>query len=287
MGELFLPGPQPPAFPLEQFQSRKSAWQLTLLPDRPTAPSALPPDLASQANWARMQAEEAQQERLVQAIAEEDARLAEVRAEAVRSRQEALNNAGLDLTVPDREMRAVADKERRRLWQQVEAEVVVARADGEARLTRVRERIAAETREAIAAAEADAWRRMGTRAQILVKSGSETRTRMSKAMAPPERLAMGSQFAWEPEGGSGPDSSFGPATSDLGAREARLRGEQAARLVARRAAMARELETAVSLAVQRLAGRSGVTVRFPPSAGAKGPDLTEEFRPPLRAMFQP
>ncbi|MEI6503525.1 MAG: hypothetical protein WCP21_21140, partial [Armatimonadota bacterium] len=116
LGELFLPGPEPPAFPLQAFGEREQIWRVTLLPEPPLVQPELDPDLAAEVSWARAQARQTADTRLARVISEQDNWLAEVRAEAVRARQEALNNAGLDLTIPEREVEASADRERQRLW---------------------------------------------------------------------------------------------------------------------------------------------------------------------------
>lgn len=286
LGELFLPPPDPPVFPSDEFAARRREWQLTLLLDRPVTIRTLEPDLQAEMNWARLQAQEQATAQLQQVQSDEESYVARVRAEAVKARQEAFNNVGLDLTLSDKDVQAAQDKERERLWAQVEQEVVAARAVADRRVTEARQRISAQMSETVAAAETDVSRRMERRAEIFVKSGSEMRTRLSNAMVPPEPLAMGPGLVWRASAAAAPAGAVEPAVGAMQQREQRLRGAQAAVLAAKRADMAGDLERGVELAVRRLAGLRGIRVHFPPAEKAAGPDLTEELRGDLRQMFK-
>jgi hypothetical protein len=127
---------------------------------------------------------------------------------------------------------------------------------------------------------------MKNRTEIFVKSGSETRSRMSKAMTPPESLALERQLAWQPQAAPVSPAGRPPPTAALLTKERQLRTDQAARLAARRAEVAVQIETGVTLAVERIAGLRGILVHFAPAGASVGADLTESFRPELRAMFE-
>lgn len=287
LGELFLPPPEPPAFPLAEFEGRRSQWQLTLLPDRPAAVTTLDPDLQADLNWARLQAQEQAATQLEQAQSEQESYVAQVRAAAVKARQEAMNNTALDLTISDKDVQAAQDKERERLWAEVEQEVANARATANQRGAQAQQQIEERMRQMVSAAESDVSERMKKRTENLIKSGSEIRSRLSKALTPPEPLAMGSGLTWLPRGESAPARALEPAVAEMLQREQRLRTAQATVLAAKRAEMAADLERGTELAVRRIAGLRGIRVHFPPIEPAAGPDLTEEFRAELRKMFKP
>lgn len=286
LGELFLPPPDPPQFPLAEFEARRHEWQLTLLPDRPVLITTLEPDLQAEINWARIQAQEQAAAQLQQVQSEQERRVAEAKAEAIRARQEALNNVGLDLTLPDKDVQAANDQERQRLWAEVEQDVAVATAQANECVSQAQQQIESRMNETIAAAETDISQRMQKRTEIFVKSGSEIRTRLSKAMTPPEPLAMGTGFAWRPSPEASPSQPLEPAVVDMLQREQRLQAAQASALAAKRADMAADLERGTELAVRRIAGLRGILVHFPPTEPTAGPDLTEDFRAELRTMFK-
>ena len=286
LGELFLPAPEPPTFPLQAFGERERAWKLTLLPGPPLIQPELDPDLTAEVSWARAQARQAADVRLACVTSEEENRLAEVRAEAVRTRQEAFNNAGLDLTVSEHDVEAATERERQRLWADMEKELQAARAQGDARVATAREAILKEFEAAVAAAQNDARERMKSRAEIFVKSGSEMRSRMSKAITPPEPLPPIQGLQWRPERPVIAPGALQPATNALTQRDQQLRLAQAALLAAKRAEIAVRMEEGTERAVRRLAGVRGIRVSFPPTERRAGRDITDELRPALRTMFQ-
>lgn len=287
LGELFLPGPRPPRFPLEQFELRRAEWRLTLLPVPPTSLAALDEDLLAELRWSKTQAEEraAAQIRLLESQAQ--AQVADVRAEAVRRHQEALNNVGLDLTATDREAREARDAaeqvERQRLWAEIEQEVAAARTVSGRALAASQQQIEQDLQAQLKDLETDAWQRVEKRREIFVKSGSEIRTRMSKAMTPPQPLSLSQGLSWQPTGAGG---AIAPEVTGLLQREQRLRQAQAALLIAKRADLAVQIERGVELAVRRVAGLESIRLTVPPLQAAKGSDLTESLRPTLRQMFQ-
>lgn len=287
LGELFLPGPEAPQFPLAQFESRRDEWLTTLATERPDLPRPMDPDLIAQIDWARRQAQEQERRGLERAKSAEALRLADVRAAAVKERQEALNNAGLDLKLPDPDAEEAAKKVEQRLRAEIEAEVAAARVESNQRIREYQQQLQAETRQSVAAAEAEARARSARRQEIFVKSGSETRNRMSNAVTAPESLTLPQQLAWRPEQPPAPAGQLQATLPVLAQADRKLRLEQATRLAARRADLAVQLETAIMLAARRLAELRGIRVYFPPDEEAKGKDLTEEFRPELRHMFQP
>ena len=286
LGELFLPAPEPPAFPLQAFGEREQTWRLALLPDRPLIQPELDPDLAAEVSWARAQAQQAADTKLARVVSEQENWLAEARAEAVRARQEALNNAGLDLTVPERDVEASADRERQRLWAQLEEELKTAHSQAEAQVATARETIMQGFEADVAAATDQARQRMKRRAEILVKSGSEMRSRMSNSMTAPEPLPPTPGLQWRPKVAvpSGIDAQA--AAMALNQRDEQLRLAQAALLADKRAEIAAQMEEGTERAVRRLAGVLGTRVSFPPTEPAVGEDITDEVRPALRSMFQ-
>ena len=285
LGELFLPGPEPPRFPLARFEADRRQWQLTLLPDRPAQTSELAPDLAAELARERRTAELRARREMAEATSREQERVAEKRAEAVRSRQEALNNAGLDLTAKGREAIAAAQRTREALWAEIEQETSQAQAQAEARLSEVRRRIAAETEQHVASATADAWARMQKRAEIAAKSGSETRNRMSKAVAPPEALEMERAAAWQPT--EVPGGQLQPTVGPMLSADRRTREAQAARLAVGRAQLMQQAYDGVARAVLRIGGLHNWDIQLPPDEPIAGSDMTEQVRPELRRMFHP
>jgi hypothetical protein len=288
LGELFLPGPQPPRFPLEQFELRRAEWRLTLVPVQPASLAALDADLLAELRWSKTQAEERASAQVMLLESREDARVAEVRAEAVRRHQEALNNVGLNLTATDREARDARDaaeqQERRRLWTEIEQEVAAARAAADQTMAASRQQIDDDLQAQLRDLEAEAWQRVEKRREIFVKSGSEIRTRMSNAMTPPEPMSLSQGLSWQPGGAGG---AIAPEVTGLLQREQRLRQAQKALLVAKRADLAVQIERGVELAVRRLAGLEGIRLTVPPLQAAEGSDMTESLRPAVRKMFQP
>jgi hypothetical protein len=291
LGELFLPGPQPPRFPLEQFELRRAEWRLTLIPQEPAALAALDADVRAELRWARIQAEERAAAQLQRVRSAEDARVAEARAAAVRAQQEAFNNAGLNLTASgDREAREARDaaeqEERQRLWAEIEQVTAAARADADRVVAACRQQIDQDLRAQLAELEAAASERMEKRREIFVKSGSENRTRMSKAMTPPEPLSLSQGLSWQPGGAPATSAAVSPDAVKLLQREQQRRQAQAALLIARRADLAIQIERGVELAVRRVAALEGIRLTIPPLEAAQGPDVTEALRPALRKMFQ-
>ncbi len=286
LGELFLPGPQPPAFPLEQFESQRHEWQLSLLPDRPAETTALAPDLAAELAWQRQVAEKEARTALLRLTAQSDSRVAEARAAAVRARQEALNNAGLDLSNRGREAAAAAQRTRDQLWQEIEQETNRARIAAEAQLAEARRQVNEEMARRIAAATADVTARMQKRMEIRLKSGSETKNRMSKTLTPPQPLGLEPGVPWQPAPAAEPHTAKSSAQS-LVAADRQTREAQIARLTAARSHLQAQLYDAVALAVLRSAGIHGWDLRLPPDDPAEGPDLTERVRPEIRRVFHP
>ncbi len=205
--------------------------------------------------------------------------------EAVRSRQEALNNAGLDLTAKGREAIAAAQRTREALWAEIEQETSQAQAQAEARLSEVRRRIATETEQHLAAATADAWARMQKRTETAAKSGSETRNRMSKAVAPPEPLEMEQVAAWRPS--DAPGGQLQPPVGPMLSADRRTREAQAARLAVGRAQLTQQAYDGVARAVLRIGGLHNWDIQLPPDEPIAGSDMTEQVRPELRRMFHP
>ncbi|MBU0607690.1 MAG: hypothetical protein KKI08_07365 [Armatimonadetes bacterium] len=286
LGELFLPGPEPPRFPLEQFESQRHEWQLTLLPDRPAETTALAPDLAAELAWQRQTAEKEARTALLRLAAQADSRVAEARAAAVRARQEALNNAGLDLTNRTREAAAAAQRTRDQLWEEIEQETSRARAAAEAQLAEARRQVNDEMARRIAAATEDANSRMQKRMEIRLKSGSETKNRMSNTLMPPEPVRLEPGVAWQP---GQPPEPFAreSSTRSVAAADRQTREAQMARLAAARSHLQAQMYEAVALAVLRSAGIRGWDLRLPPDEPAEGPDLTERVRPDIRRVFRP
>ena len=286
LGELFLPGPEPPRFPLAQFAEHRRQWELALLPDRPAQPSELAADLKAELQWQQRLAHRWAEQELVDATAREDAAVAEARAQAVRDRQEALNNAGLDLNLADREAQAAAQSERQRLWQQIDIEEAQARSLAEEHIAAEQERINAELQRRLAAAETQAERRMRKRTANPVNSGSGMATRMSNMMTPPEPPARLERYSWRPT--ALPSAGdFQPNYGPLLARDQQLRAAQAVRLAAARAELAASLYEATAVATKRIGMMHRWQVLLPPDEPATGRDLTEQIRPELRALFHP
>ncbi|MEN6642990.1 MAG: hypothetical protein ABFE08_11130 [Armatimonadia bacterium] len=287
MGELIIPGPEPPSFPLEQFTERRHDWELTLLPPPTPPPSDLAPDLAARLRWAEARAKEQTSEQLAAVRNEQDSIVAAVRAKAVRDRQEALNNVGLDLTIKEADLPEATERERRRLWAEIEAEVSAARAAADQRIKAARQRLVQQEARGVAESEAEIRGLMRKRLEISLKSGSETKSRMSNAITPPQAPPMQRQVAWSPQVSIASAAALRPSVPALAASDQRLRMAQAARLAAQRAKLGSEILEAVAVASQRLAGLQGMTLSFPPGERAAGRDVTEQIRPQLRQMYTP
>lgn len=286
LGEIFLPGPELPEFPVERFAARKAQWRLALLPDLPAPTTSLPADLAAELRWQQRRAERLASQQLARVISREEECVARERAAAVRARQEALNNVGLDLTQNIREAREAAETERQRLWAEIEAETAQARAQADARITAESQRIEETLRRQMAAVEAEIAARRESRAQIFVKSGSELRSRMSNTLTPPDPLPPGEGATWRPAGGL-PASRFQPTLAPMIEADRRVRLAQAARLAAIRADLGADIYRSTALAALRIAGVKGWRVHLPPEERQVGRDLTEQIRPELRGMFHP
>jgi len=285
LGELFLPGPEPPRFPLDRFQTERRRWELTLLPDRPAETRELAPDLAAELARERRTIELRARRELAEATSREQERVAERRAEAVRARQEAFNNAGLDLTARGREAIAAAQRTREALWAEIEQETSQAQAQAQARLAEVRRQIAHETEQRVASATADAWGRMQKRAEMAANSGSETRHHMSKGVTPLEPLEMAEGAQWRPS--YVPGEQLQPTIGPMAIAERRTREAQAARLSVARAQLLQQAYDGVARAVLRIGGAHNWDIQLPPDEPAVGSDMTEQVRSELRRMFHP
>lgn len=288
LGELIIPGPEPPAFPLDDFNEQRREWQLTLIPERIPEVTELAPDLAALVEWERAQAEETRLAAMAAAEAEGNRLVAEARATAVRERQEALNNAGLNLnlTLPEREIEAAVAAERERLWKEIYAAEAAARAAADQRIASLAREVDAQASRDIASAEQQAWQSMQKRNQISVKSGSETKVSMSNSIAPPKAMPLERQVSWRPRLDMGSVRGLQPSLPQLAAQDQRLRAAQAARLAAERARLGSTIIDAVGLAAQRVAGLQGLSLVFPPTQRAEGRNVTERLRRPLREMFE-
>jgi hypothetical protein len=286
LGELFLPGPEPPAFPLTRFAEHRRQWQLSLLPEESVISTALAADLKAEVQWQQRQARRWADQELAEVTAREDATVAEARAAAVRERQEALNNAGLDLTLADREAYAAARAERQRLWQEIDIAEAQARSHAEERIAAEQGRISGELQRRLAAAEAQAERRMRKRIETIPKSRSEMGARMSKDMVSPEPPGRAEGVAWRPTG-LPPAGAFQPTYGPLLARDRELRQAQAARIAAARADLAATIHEATAVALKRIGALHDWNVLLPPDEPASGRDMTERLRPELRALFHP
>lgn len=285
MGELIIPGPEPPSFPLGQFDEGRREWQLTLIPPPAPLTSELAPDLAARLRWAEARARERTREQLAEVQSREDAIVARVRAQAVRDRQEALNNVGLDLTIKEGEVRATIQRERQRLWDEIEAEVSAARTAADEKIEAERQRLARDEARTKAQSEAELRALMRKRLEISVKSGSETKTRMSNAMTPPQLPPMQQQVTWSPQVSVASAAALQPSVPALTASDRRLRLGQAASLAEQRARLGAEILEAVAVAAQRIASLQGMSLTFPPGERAAGSDVTEQIRPQLRQMY--
>lgn len=286
LGELFLPGPEPPEFPVARFAGRKAEWRLALLPDLPAPSTSLPADLAAELSWQQRRAERLASQQLARVIAREEECVARERAAAVRARQEALNNAGLDLTLNIREAREAGAQKRQQLWAEIEAETARAQTQAEARITAESQQIEGTLRRQMAAVEAEISARHENRAQISIKSGSELRSRMSNTLTPPDPLPPGEGATWRPTSELS-TSRFEPTLAPLIEADRRVRLAQAARLAAIRADLGADIFRATALAVLRSAGLKGWQIYLPPEERTVGRDLTEQIRPELKRMFHP
>lgn len=287
MPEVFFPAPEYPEDFAAQWAERRQEWELTLLPDRPAVSAEeLAADLQAELQWQRRQilrwaaAEWAQKEALAQAA------VAEARAAALRARQEALNNAGLNLQLPRREAQQAAEAERQRLWAEIEAETQKAREEAARRLEAEQAQLEALVRERIEAVEAKARQRMEKRTEIFLKSGSESRAQMSKEMAWATEEPGFAGAYWQPSVAFQPEN-YQASIQPLQRAEQRVRAAQADRLARARARLSKQLWEATALAVLRIAGLQGWRIYFPPEEPARGRNLTEQIRPELRRMYRP
>lgn len=286
LGALFLPGPELPRFPLEQFEHRRALWQATLLPERPvTTSTELAPDLVAELQWQRHQLERQEQRQIDVLEARENECVAELRAAAVRARQEALNNAGLNIKLPEREAQEAAEKERRRLWDEIEAETAAARAQAQERIATETARIQAETEVAMTEAERSVRQRVQKRLEVFVKTGSETPRRMSNAVVPPSPPVSAPGVSWQTA--TPPSGEFQPTLPPLLEADRRTRLAQASRLALARAKLGADIFEATALAVERIAGLHDWRLYLPPEEPATGADMTERVRPELRRLFHP
>jgi len=287
MPEVFFPVPASPEGYSELWAERRQEWELTLLPDRPVVSAEeLAADLRAELHWQRQQilrwaaAEWAQKE------AEAQAAVAEARAAALRARQEALNNAGLNLQLPRREAQQAAEAERQRLWAEIEAETQKAREEAERRLAAEQAQLEALVQERLKRVEAEKRQRMEKRTEIFLKSGSESREQMSKEMAWATEEPSLAGVYWQPSAYLRAED-YRASLKPLRRAEERVRAAQAVRLAKARAHLSKQLWDATALAVLRIAGLQGWRIYFPPEEPARGQNLTEQIRPELRKMYHP
>lgn len=280
--DLVLGAPEAPAFPLPEFAQRRSDWEqgpsLIELP----ASTPLAPDIAAELAWSRSQLRAKMQQQLDEVRSDEDSRLSELRAQAIRERQEQFNNAELDLNVADKDAAAAADATRKRLWQEVEDYVTRERTAAEQRLAQFQKRLEADLDRDLAKSEQELWDRQKERTETITKSGSKTRTEMSKTVTAPSLPPAVGPLVWRPPANQALPDWPRPVTEG---REAVRRSQQAAVLLRERGRIAAQVEQATRVDLLGLAALEGIRLVFPPMQEATGPNLTEKLRPALRGLY--
>lgn len=283
LAELVLPALDGPPMPLPDFAPRRTDWELgpSLLP--PPATTYLAPDLLAELDWTRRRLDRETQQLLAEARSREELELSRRRAQAIRDRQEQYNNAALDLELNDDEAQAAAAERRLALQEEVELLMAAERVAAEERLRQFRQRQEQSAAEELQAVQREVWSRQQDRSQVSVRSGSEIRSGMSKAMALPEPLHFDGPLRWD-NGLVVGLAERQPGALKPGAMATR-RDRQARRMLREREALSRRLYQSTRDAVFGLAAMQGWVVTYPPLQPREGEDLTEIMRPLLRELY--
>lgn len=272
-------------FPTSSFAAHRARWykEATRIQEAPR-PTELAADLQAQLDWLQRRLNNEALRRISRLRSAEERRLAELRAKAVRERQEALYNIPLDLQLPDREAMARAEEYRRELWRQIEDEVAIARAEGLQQLSGRETAIHESVEETLRTLEAELWKRMEERLEISVKSGSKIRDDMSKALTTSGPLAWPRAVSWDY---TGIVTGFAfPVEGNVTDAERETRLAQAMRLEQRRNELAGLIRDATERAVRKTAGMDNIILHIPPYDNAVGPDMTSRTRLALKRMYQ-
>jgi len=284
---LVIAGVAPRDYPAWQLENRRLTWQTGTQQELPTGLGALAPDLQARLAWQRRQIRSQAREQLRVAEAEESQRLAHIRVQAVKSRQERLDNLGLDLTIGDSEAAAAAEQERKRIWREIEAELAKERQAGEARLTRLTAKVRAQERKQIGEAVKEVLRRMARRAQAPITSTEPLREAMNEELlgvalpswAQQHTIRVDTEAAGQML--SSAEQSWDQAMGEMEAS----RHRQIDRMMKRRVALTKLIVEGTRSATRRIAAELGLTVHFPPLEAAVGVDLTPRLRERLRRLW--
>jgi hypothetical protein len=275
------------SYPTPALTEQRKAWEENTGMQLPTDLSTLAPDLQSRLAWERRQIRDRTVTALRSAEADQSRRLAKAREQAIRQRQERLNNLGLDLSITEAESGAQAQAERERILAEVEQVVASERAAADQETAKLRARLRAEEQAGIIEAERRMLRRMAQRVEAPITSTEPFREAMREWLGAIDKPAWVRDQAVSIPSQEGPRlvSEAAQAWSATAGRMDEAGRQQTERLRARRAVLAREIAQDTRAAALRVARERHIDVTFPPLEPAAGRDVTPELRRALHQLW--
>lgn len=272
-----------PLFPLADLTHEVTVWNTLVAATRSLAPVELHPDLRIRLELARRQIEAEMGNDLDRAASVLQRQVTETRAKAVQARQEALNNAELDLSKPELEAAEAARQQRSQLWEEIEAETDQAQQQVNTELARLRSELRQRQQQRLTAVQEEILTEFNRRVEITAKSGSKSRVEMSKAFKALKQPVSGLELHYQPDA---PNSTQMAHTADL-KLESRLRLErQLQRLRQQRHQIALLLFEATKNSIEVVAFNENIDIEFQSSLRQRR-DITDDIRPLIRDLLQP
>ena len=281
---VLLAGPLFTEYPTRRLHERRGGWQHGLSTLELAPVGQLPRDLEARLAWRQQEIRRQTMEQLQLATGAESRRLAELRINRAKHYQTERANIGLDLDVTDTDIEEHVARRRRELDQQIQQELAEAAKAGQGRLRRLSEQLRQQEQQMGAEAHAELLGRAEQRQSDLEQSVAELHQQLQQQVA-----AVG-EPQWR---ASSPDQKPQPAAQPLSPE---MRGQafaqyralcetQAARLVARKAALTAAIAQATALAARRVAWAENIDLHLRPEQSPQGSDVTELIRRKLSTMW--
>jgi hypothetical protein len=278
----FFP-PETPFFPLADLIHEVTVWNALVAARQSMTPEGMHPDLRIRLELARRQIEAEVSNELDRAASVLQRQVTATRAVAVQARQEALNNAELDLSKPELEAAEAARQQRTRLWEEIEAETDRAQQQVNAELARLRGELQKQQQHRLTAVQDEILTEFNRRIEITAKSGSKSRVEMSKALIALQQPVSSTELTYQPDA---QNSAQMAPTADLRLDYAQRLERQLQRLRQQRHQLAQSLYEATKHAVEVVAICEDFDVEFHPGASHRR-DITDTIRPLVRDLLQP
>lgn len=275
--------PATPFYPLAELTHEVAVWNELVIASRALTPEGIPADLRIRLELARRQIEVEVRSELDRAASVLQRQVTETRAAAVQARQEALNNAELDLSKPDLEAAEAARQQRTRLWEEIDAETDRAQQLVNTELARLRGELQKRQQQRLTTVQDEILTEFNRRIEITAKSGSKSRVEMSKALIALQQPVSSTELTYQPDARNSVQTA---PTGDLRLDYAQRLERQLQRLRQQRHQLAQSLYEATKHAVEVVALCEDFDVEFQPGASQRR-DITETIRPLIRELMQP